>query len=555
LIHMLLAAVLFSLHHWVAIVESRGDYSPLAASVDVSSMTFDETCCYAPFAGRFMWLGQLPAEVDNYERRNASAGVPLFPAAVLGAMGRALGKLEWAFIAADVVFPALALGLLFVVSAGIVQGSWSRLLLAWTTLLISFGPRNFLWQGYDALNLAPDFTRTPQPEISFTILLAGLLLTSRALCSSSTRSAVAAGIVGAVIVASYYFYAIGWGTTLGMLLVLAAAWGKWAKVKQVAVVVAVMIAGATPYIIAAVRGAIEGGQTYLLARMGGFTHAPVVLPLLAYVTGIPMVWKFGGGLLEGQEHKVRIMLLVLLLLAGLGGMNFQILSGYDAQHEKHFRNRLIQPVGFFLVGCWLLSAAEGRKLRRMDHIVDGLLVLVLLNAGARQLYVGNQMAEPQRATRPEVELLAWARSHLPAGSVIGALDLELVALLPAMGPNFSYVPMDIRTLTPSEEIENRCYELAFFLASSPERFYRLQFPCKGRRRSFAEQYSHYSQADRGLDGGLAYKLDYVVDDSGRPVPPLIAANFPHSAIIHVNQRYQLIQLGEALRNQLRPLSR
>jgi hypothetical protein len=43
---------------------------------------------------------------------------------------------------------------------------------------------------------------------------------------------------------------------------------------------------------------------------------------------------------------------------------------------------------------------------------------------------------------------------------------------------------------------------------------------------------------------MAYKLDYVVDVSGKPVPPLIAARFPLSEIIHVNQRYQLIQLAE-----------
>jgi len=207
---VLLAAGLFSLHHWVAIVKSGGDYSPFAASGEVSSITFDETCCYAPFAGRFMWLGQLVAEADNYERRHSSAGLPFLPAALLGAMGRAFGKLEWAFIAADAVFPALALGLLYASSAGIVQGTSSRWLLAWTTLLIPFGPRNFLWRGYDSLISAPDFTRTPQPEISFTIVLGGLLLTSRALSNSGMRGAIASGLIGALIVASYYFYAVGW---------------------------------------------------------------------------------------------------------------------------------------------------------------------------------------------------------------------------------------------------------------------------------------------------------------------------------------------------------
>jgi hypothetical protein len=545
---MLLAAILFSLHHWVAIVKSAGDYSPFDASDEASALTFDETCCYAPFAGRFMWSGQLVAEVDNYERRNSSAGVPFVPAALLGAMGRVLGNLERAFIAADFVFPALALGLLYAASAGIIQTIWFRLLIAWTTLLIPFGPRNFFWQGSDSMIAAPDFSRTPQPEISFTILIAGVLLASRGLRNSGMRDAIGAGLVGGMIVASYYFYAIGWGVALGMLFLLAAAWRKGAQVKQVAIMLVAMIVASTPYIAATVRGRLEGSQRELLSHIGGsaFTHAPSVMPLLGFLVGSLLVWKFGEHLLTGQEHSVRILLLLLLLLAGLACLNFQILSGYDAAHDKHFWNRLIQPVGFFLAGCWLVDRVEKRQqnLPWLGRIAAGLLIVVLLNAGARQLYVGGQIAGKQRASRPEIELLAWIRSHVPGGSVIGALNFEIVALIPAMGPNFSYLPMEMRTVTPTGEILDRCYDLALLVAASPDEFYRQRFACAGKQRPFSEAYARYSQSHGGPSGRPAYKLDYVVDRSGKTLPPRVAASFPQSSIVHVNQRYQLIQLAE-----------
>src|SRR5262249_18535661 len=154
--------------------------------------------------------------------------------------------------------------------------------------------------------------------------------------------AIAAGLVGALIVASYYFYAIGWCISLGMLFLLAASWRKWKEVKRVAVMLAAMIVASTPYIAATVRGTLEGSQTQLLSHVGGsaFTHAASLMPLFAFVAGSFFVWKIGEQMIVGHEHSVRMLLLVLLLLAGLAGLNFQMLSGYDAAHDKHFWNRL-----------------------------------------------------------------------------------------------------------------------------------------------------------------------------------------------------------------------
>lgn len=553
--HMLLAALLCSLHHWVAIAKVRGDYSPFAVSRAVSSMTFDETHAYAPVARRFMSLGQLPAEVDNYERRNSSAGIPFVPAAILGSMGRVLGSLERAFIAADALFPALAVGLLYAASEGLVQSSRFRLLLAWATLLIPFGPRNFLWLGYDALLAAPDFTRTPQPEISFTFVLLGVLLTARALQPTAGQgTAVVAGLVSALIVYSYYFYFIAWGMALVMLLALTVLWRKWVAAKRVTVLLSVMIAASIPYVLATARGKAEGGQTWLLARMGAYTHSPRVIPLLCCVVGILLVWKFGERFLGNQQPQTRIAIFMLVLLAGLAGMNFQVLSGYDAQHS-HFWNRLVLPVAFFLVGCWLLSVVESLRRNRM-RVVNvaalGILTCILLAAGARQVYVGAQIAEHQRASLPEIELLQWVRSNVPAGSVIGTVDPELILMIPAMGPNFTYVPTGLRSLTPTSEIIDRYYEIAALLglsvsqvesiAMSPGHVHPSQLLLVlsyGRTpRTFSEDYGRRrnEQVDR------MRRLDYVVSSPGMTLSPGIAEHSTRARVVHVNERYQLICL-------------
>jgi len=56
-----------------------------------------------------------------------------------------------------------------------------------------------------------------------------------------------------------------------------------------------------------------------------------VMPLLGFLVGSLLVWKFGGHLLTGQEHRVRILLLFLLLLAGPGRFSLDgLFFGADA---------------------------------------------------------------------------------------------------------------------------------------------------------------------------------------------------------------------------------
>jgi hypothetical protein len=554
--NILLAGLICSLNHWVAIAKTKGDYSPFSVSPAASAMTFDETHAYAPAVQRFMALGRIPAEVDNYERRDSVAGIPYFPAAILGLMGRVFGNAERAFIAADFIFPALAFWLFYASSSGLINSHRLRLVIAWATLLIPWGGRNFFWLGYDSLVAAPDFTRTPQPEISFTIVLSAVLLSARALESSTKlRIAVVAGLLASLVVYSYYFYALAWGMTLAMLFALMLVWKQREQAKRVGLILSIMVLGSIPFVFVTIRGKAEGGQTYLLARMGGYTHSPRLVPLFLFAVGLFLVVLFGKRFHKNREAHIRIEIFILLLLSGLAGLNFQVLTGYDAQHT-HYWNRLILPVACFLLGCWFLSAAESlvsNRQRVLNTAAIAVVVCILLNAGIRQVCVGARIAAQQHASRPELELLGWVRTNIPEESVIGSVDPDLILLIPAIGPNFNYVPTGLRSLTATAEIVDRYYELAAFLGLSKAEIESvaiipyhhstnsqllLVLGDAEAPQSFSDGYDPYRQG--GLNGRR--RLDYIVLASGEPLPSRITRNFLHARVVHSNSQYQLVAL-------------
>jgi hypothetical protein len=301
-----------------------------------------------------------------------------------------------------------------------------------------------------------------------------------------------------------------------------------------------------------------------------------MLPLFCFVVGLFIVWKFSCRLFSGNVHELRAGIFIVFVLAGLAGLNFQVLSGYDAEHE-HFWRRLILPVAFFLCGCWLLSRAERRwkQPRLLDYLVGLTLLAVLLNAIVRQAYVGTQIAELQRASRPEIELLTWVQSNVPPGSVIGTVDPNLILLIPVITADFTYVPPGLRSLTPTGEIVDRYYELASLLGLSPEEVHSIAaVPSHNDADSHllfalrvyggAPPISHDSEGSLLLslskyaetpqtfsDGYRRYRpgavdrgrrLDYVVSSPSTTIPGAIRSHYSGARVIYANQQYQLIAL-------------
>lgn len=536
--------------------QNRGDYTPFSVSPSVSALTFDETHAYVPPAQRFLSTGRIEAEVDTYERRNMSAGIPFIPEAILGLLGKALGGLGHAFIAADCVFPALLFVLLYGLAGALVHQRALRLLIAWSSLLIPFGLLNSFWLGDDALLAPLEVTRTPQPEISFLVLMGAATLLGQSLeRRNSWKRAMAAGVASGAVVYCYYFYAVAWALALGLLVVIGLVWKSRVLSTRAGVALALMITLSVPFVIATLRGRAQGGQSFLLARMGAYTHRPHMLFLLAALALTAALFVAGKKLCR----QLPVYFVLTGLVAGaLYGMNFQILSGYETQ-PWHFWKRLALPVCFFLAAS--VAAVIAKRLSdrepRMRAAAYLLLAILITETAARLSYGAVLTAPYHRASSPETAMLTWVRNKLSPGYVLGTTDPELVLLIPALTADFTYVPSGLRSLTSTEEIVSRYFELACLLGLSPEQVDRaaavpdhlahstellrvLGLSYTGDPAVYHWLVDRYRQAHAGCSPPH-WRLDFVIAEHASEKAAVLRA-YPQAMTLYRNGRYELLDL-------------
>ena len=523
-----------------------GDYTPFSVSPAVSAIVYDETHAYAPPVRRFFANGRIPAEVDNYEKRAGRASVPLIPPLLVGVLARLVGSPENAFIAADCVFPALLFLLLFALAGG-VNLTW-RLLVAWSTLIVSFGILNSFWLGDHALIAPLEITRTPQPELSFLVLLGAAALFARSLRENTGWLwTLLAGIASAAVVYCYYFYTVAWGAALGFALLLGFLWRRPLLWQRSAITLAIMIALAIPYGLA---GLHSTGQRDLLGHVGIFTREPRVFSLVIALLVAVALWRFGRNL-----RDPLCLVLLLLVLGAISGMNAHVLTGYETQ-PWHFWKRLAVPVAFFLVAEVAARYLEGIRRSRLLAVVA--LIALLVNSAARLCVAGYETAPYQRATDGRISLLKWASSHLPADRVLATVDPQLILLIPAITTDYTYVPSGIRSLTTTSEIVDRYYQIACLLGMTPadienaaavpnhlghstEVLHALGLTPNGEPAIFHEFVGDYRSAYARC-GSPSYRVDYVIVGSDAEQHSL-QRKFPNARELYRNAGFRLFDVG------------
>jgi hypothetical protein len=500
-----------------------------------------------------MLSGRISAETDNFEHRNLSAAIPLIPPVILGSMGKLFGSLGRALIVADCLFPPALFLLLYFIAGAAVQQRDLRLLLAWSSVLISFGVLNTFWMGEDALVSPLEITRTPQPEISFLVLMLSVVLLARAIREQfPLRWTVAAGVASGAVVYCYYYYALSSGITLGLMLVLGLSWKSQPIWSRAAVSIAIMLALVVPYALASLRGKRQGGQTFLLERMGAYTHHPDLLPLVCALVLTIAIFVLGK---KCCQAYTTYLILAVLVAASLYGMNFQILSGYETQ-QWHFWKRLALPVCFFILASVAAHfASKSSRVGRWRVAARFLLLLLIFDTAARLIYVGIRVAPYHRATNPDIAMLSWIRAHVPTGQVIGTVDPELILLIPALTADYTYAPSGLRSLTSTAEIVSRYFEIACLLRISPSELAHLAavpnhlghstellqvlgLSYTGDPAVYKELLNQYSAAYQKCSFPR-WRLDYLVTPIHEQA---IAQRFPRARVVYSNSAYRLIEM-------------
>jgi hypothetical protein len=257
-----------------------------------------------------------------------------------------------------------------------------------------------------------------------------------------------------------------------------------------------------------------------------------------------------------------LSIMAALLFGGLVGLNFHVITGFDAQHT-HFYNRLLQPLGCFFaplaVLAWL-DERDWRSLLRATAVAIGAASVLLLCLGLyRQARVGIDTAVHHRASDSRMATLLWIREHLPPQTVIGSSDDRLFLLIPAVTGNWTFVPMGLRSMAPTREILLRYLLLS---ALEGKQWHEIRDTLTRKRlgdtfgsvivqpmigavqlspRALAmvESMWNHGKLDREL---AARKLDFLIVEAERPLETMRLRN---PKTIFVNHDWRVLDVREA----------
>lgn len=552
-----LVGLLFALPHLVGLVASSGDYTPFSVGASVSALTFDETQLYLPGPTRFAFFGALPAEVDVRELGAFRNGYPILHSIVVGSLARLVGSVETAWMALHALLPALAWLLFYVCFRRFTDGPLLASAGSWIAILLPFGPRHSFLIGRLALVQPLELSRIPHPALSYTLLLATVVAWAAALRSPRPRAWALAGAATGISSYAYYFTWNSLCLGLAASFAIALALGQRRLARKLFVLGACAAAVAVPYYLRVLAGARDGHQQVLLARLGTFKHSSPVAWLVlggALVVALAAFQRRVGGTLdEGPDEGGALTLALFAVLAGAGiGLNLQLVTGYEPQHA-HYLNRILQPTGLALCYLGLLRFARGRARSALVAVSIALAVPLAFAATARQARSGWLTRADHQASGPSMELARWVRGAGLADQVLGTTEPELALLLPALTPNWNFVPVADRTMARDEEILARYLTLSAVQGvGRDEAIQRLARRSEDEERQWlGPEYVFFQGKPRYADlptpepaSVLARcRLDYLVLPRASKVEPA-RRYFPALRLVHENAAWALYRLRE-----------
>lgn len=436
-----IAVVLFSLPQWL-----KQDAPVFTAHRGASAMHYDEGALYAPGVRRFADTGRPAWELDVYELRSERFAYPVTHQIVLGALARAAGGVGGAFAIAHSLFPALIWLAFFALMLRATQHAPLSSFAAWAALVIAAAPRNAFLLGASAFIQPLEMTRTPHPALSTAILLLALWGLLQCLTRQHALWLWFTGPLFGLLFYTYYFHAVAAWTALGCVLIFSRdAW------RRLTIIVVTGLAVATPYLLWTVTSMRSGISRHLMARIGVFERTPDWIGIAGLVvSGFIFVAMAFRRPKNGSASFDVPWLLVALLTGAFVVTNLHLVTGYNAQHE-HAYNRLVQPFGLLLA---VIAGHRWFGYLLFRPLIDLGTVLVIVLAGCRQTYVASAMPSFARESAAQSQQLRRL-DGLDGPLVIGVLDEEIRALLPAFTRHWSFVPVGFRTLASNEEILTR----------------------------------------------------------------------------------------------------
>jgi hypothetical protein len=460
-------------------------YTPFAIS-GVSSVTYDETATYAALANYTALRLTPPYDTDLWETRDIPVPVTTVPFFALAALDWLSGGLDHAFIVCDFVLPPIAALVLYVLLLEVSSSRRVALIGSLATILISFGPRNFLGvpvlllEGRaDAILQPLEFSRILHPEVSFTLLAAALLLFWRTIRRGSRKAAILAGLNGGLLFYTYVYYFPVW---LGACALSLLAW-RWLSRPAWQAVLLMNVSTwvvSLPFWLSVAETSDTVNFGVRLARHFSETgHVPppeklvyTSVYILIFVAAVAGFVKYQSA--STETRKNILIFHMSIFAAAIGALNSEVVLGFNLEAMNHYPNRFFQPfltLSMFglLAGptaSWVSTHARWAR-RAATLVAYGMVTALLGVAVTRQTVVSFNVAD-RHELKPEYRLLFdWLNHYTQLNDVVLTAERDINDLLPVFTHNLVFVPNGERTSAGDREIARR-FLIAMRLLQLPE---------------------------------------------------------------------------------------
>jgi hypothetical protein len=476
---LLATGVIFGLPHLLIphLLGPSRPYTPFAIS-GVSSVTFDETFAYAAYVNYTSRRQAPPYDTDVFESRDVPVPTATVPYFALAALAGVVGGVERVFVSSDFVLPPLAVLLLYLLIREIGGSRPIALLGSLATILIPFGPRNFLGvplalalrQGGSVVQPL-EYSRLLHPELSFTLMAAALLLLWHTLHRGGRVEAALGGLAGGLLFYTYFYYFPIWFGACALLLFAR----PWLSKR---VWIAMWVANVSTWLVSvpfwlSFLGAREtpNFSTRLERHYSDLGHVPSPEKLaytFAYVVTfailVSIFLRFG----QRAAWQRKILLFhAALFAAAIAALNLEVMLGFNLEALNHYTNRFIHP--FLVLTAFTLVAAQVRWSAQMVAAWAYAAVGILLTiAVTRQALVSINVANRHELAVEYRLLFDWLNAHTQLDDVVLASGKEVNDLIPVFTHNRVFVPNGERTSVNDAEIERR-FLIAMRLLQLPER--------------------------------------------------------------------------------------
>jgi len=476
-----LVGIIFGLPHLLIprVLGKGSSYTPFAVS-DVSAVTYDETYIYAA-QGNYTALRWLPAyDTDVFEYKDVPTVWPTIPYFAIAVVASVLGGTDRAFIACDFLLPALGFGLLFMLIFSMTGDVLLSMLGAVATVLLPFGPRNFIYSaGEIALTggtsaIQPlEYSRLLHPQLSFTLLLGALLFLWGTLRGSGAIDATLGGVFGGLLFYCYAYYWVPWVGTCLLLLFLQPFFLTRTSRPPLVIVNLVTWGIGLFFWWNYFQAQRFPNHEWRLARIGiergHFPNPEKLVYSLAYIALFAVLAVvFRAYVINGSSGRWRrlnteiLLFHVAVFISAIAAMNMEVVTGLNVEALEHYPNRLFQPylciVMFIFGGSAVLCYIERSPswIRKGWKPAAYLAMVVLLAFGAlRQIGVAMNTA-PKHEYKEEHRLLfSWLNENTRIDDVLVGSDVEINYLIPVFTHNRPFVPNGTRSTASNEEIMHR----------------------------------------------------------------------------------------------------